>query len=254
MNHTARKSKRAEVPLDPNEGRNNPNDEFFRRQIFGFLISRKIELLALVALFLALIAFISQLKGCIEGPQVKLFPPDQVFIIEDGPYSDNKTRVRFGANMVYLNNAQKGFNGIVQHEYLRFFIGNKKYEHNWERFVEFEGPPGKLQIKNPKNVRPFSVDAGNTTSHQTYFIAWPKRCTDKDPQPSDVLENHAYWFDFINDLKRRVKQGELEYRLEFEARIYNEASCTTSCVFMIDENIVGAIESLRQYSPTCYSD
>ena len=37
------------------------------------------------------------------------------------------------------------------------------------------------------------------TSHQTYFIAWPKRCTTKDPQPCNVLENHAYWVDFIQD-------------------------------------------------------
>ena len=141
--------------------------------------------------------------------------------------------------MVYVNNAQKGYNGIVQHEYLRFYIGNKKYEHNWERFVEFEGPPGKIQINNPKNAKPFSVDSGDTTSHQTYFIAWPKLKAEKDPKPFNVLGNHAYWNDFIDELKRRVKRGDTKYKFEFESNIYNETSCKTSCFIIIDEKIVG---------------
>jgi hypothetical protein len=240
--------------IPPGKKKCNSSHEFFQKRPFGLLISRKIELLALAAFAIAMSTLFIQLKGCIEGPKVKLFPPDQVFLIKEGPYSDGKTRVRFGANMVYVNSAQKGYNGIVQHEYLRFYIGNKKYEHNGERFVEFEGSPGKIQINNPKNAKPFSVNAGDTTSHQTYFIAWPKRCTTKKPHPCDVLKNHVYWEDFIQDLKERVKQGDSEYRIEFEAQVFNEASCKTSCTFVIDKKIIGAIEYFGQYSPTCYSN
>jgi hypothetical protein len=229
-------------------------NEYFGKRPLGFLISKKIELLALAAFSIALSTLIFQIKGCMQGPEVVLFPPDQIFILKDESYSDCKPRVRFGATMVYVNNGQLGNNGIIQIESIKFSIGNKKYQHNWDKFAEFNGSPGSIQINNIETAKPFTVSSGDSKSHQTFFIAWPKRCTEKDPQPCNVLENHAYWDDFISELKTRVKKGETKYLFEFETSVYNESPVRTSCIIQIDNNIIGAIEIHKQYSPTCFSD
>lgn len=229
-----------------------PNDHF-PWQPFGLRISRKIELLALAAFLIATVTLVSQIRGCIRGPDVVLFPPDQIFILKDDAYKDGKARVRFGSTMVYVNKGQKGYSGIIKFEKIRFTINNKVYENFWERTGEFDGETGKIEFKYARVVKPFSVGAGDTASHQTYFIAWPKRCTGNVPSPCDPLENHAYWNDFISELNKKVAAGQKEYTFEFEAEVYNESSTSTSCSISINDKMVKAMEHFEQYSPTCYS-
>jgi hypothetical protein len=230
-----------------------PNDHFSWTP-FGLQISKKIELLALAAFIIATVTLISQIRGCIEGPDVVLFPPDQIFIMKDSSYTDGKARVRFGATMVYVNKGQKGYNGIVKFEKIRFRIKNKAYENFWERFGEFDGEPGKIEFKNPRSVKPFSVAAGGTASHQTYFIAWPQRCPSDHPEPCNPLENHTLWDDFVEELNSRVGRGEKEYTFEFKTEVYNESDISTSCSISINEKIVKTIEFYQEYSPTCFPD
>jgi hypothetical protein len=158
-------------------------------QIGRLFISRKLDVIAIVALLLALITAGGQLYSFWSGAKPKLLPPDQVFIWKDTSYTDGMARARFGASLIYVNSAEKGYGAIIRRELFYVTIAGKHYEQGWDEFVTFDG----FKATKPNPAKPFSVDGGDSQSHETAFAPWPKRCAVSSANLCDDEENHVHW-------------------------------------------------------------
>jgi hypothetical protein len=225
----------------------NSTEEAWR--VFGVLISRKIDVVAFAALFLSVGAVLVQLSAFFRGAELTLLPPDQVFIVRDDNYSDGKSRARFGTTLIYVNRGEKGYSQIVRREVAYIKGAGKDREQGWDSFVTFDG----FKPQKPSPATPFAIDGGESKSHQTYFIPWPKHCPPSNTG-CDVMENHIYWDDFIAELRRLVSQGNRHLQFRFAAEVIDGKPIPTSCSIDIDANIVSAIELYHGYNPTCFPD
>jgi hypothetical protein len=214
------------------------------------LLSRKVDLLALAAFLLSVATISIQLSAWLKGPNLKLLPPDQVFIWKQMAYSDKIPRALFGATLIYVNKGEKGYAAIIRRETVNVAMSGKAFEQGWDKFTTFAA----AKPTDGKPAIPFSVDGGATETHQTMFVPWPRHC----PQPADgcdVQENHIKWADFIDELHRLVKAGQKEFEFKFTTEMIDSKPITTSCKIAIDEPTVMAIDQSQfYYAPTCYSD
>jgi hypothetical protein len=215
--------------------------------IGGLLISRKLDVIALVALVLSVTSIGVQMRAFLKGEDVKLLPPDQVFIWKDNTNPDGP-RARIGATLIYVNTAEKGYPAVVRRELAYVNIGGKELEQAWDEFVKFDGytPP------KGEPVLPFALDGGDAKSHQTTFIAWPKDCPPTAASQCNILENHIFWNQFVDELTRLVQAGQREYEFKFKAEIFERQSKTAACRIAINAAIVGAIVQGNGYNPTCF--
>jgi len=220
--------------------------------IGGMLLSRKIDVVAFTALFLSIATITIQLSAYFKGARLTLLPPDQVFIRRDDSYTDKIPRARFGATLIYVNTGEKGYASIVRRESVVVKIDGKDFEQGWDQFVVFDGPKPKKGSDEP--AKPFPVDGGDTKTHQTDFIPWPKRCPRAQATCPELEENHVHWDMFMNELRRLTKAGQYEYEFDFAAEVYGADKITASCKIHFDADTVDAIEMGRGYSPTCYAD
>jgi hypothetical protein len=204
----------------------------------------------LAAFLLSGAAITIQISAWLKGPNLKLLPPDQVFIGKK-TYSDNVARALFGATLIYVNKGEKGYTAIVRREAIVLTIAGKTFEQGWDKFTTF----AEAKPADGKPAIPFSVDGGATETHQTMFVPWPKRC----PQPAkgscSVQENHIKWVEFIDELRRLVTAGQSEFEFKFKTETIDSKSITVSCKIAIDGPTVAAIDQYQgYYAPTCYSD
>lgn len=220
--------------------------------IGGMLLSRKIDVVAFAALFLSIATITIQLSAYFKGARLTLLPPDQVFIRRDDSYTDKIPRARFGATLIYVNTGEKGYASIVRRETVVVKIAGKDYEQGWDEFVVFDGSVPKKGGDEP--AKPFPVDGGDTKSHQTDFIPWPKRCPKAQATCPELEENHVHWDAFINELRRLTKAGQYEFEFKFAAEVYGGDTVTASCKIHFDSPTVDAIEMNHGYNPTCYAD
>jgi hypothetical protein len=215
------------------------------------LLSRKIDLLALAALLISITTLSIQLSAWLKGPNLKLLPPDQVFIWKQASYSDNVPRALFGATLIYVNSGEKGYAAIIRREAIHVAIAGRDFEQGWDKFATFAA----AKPADGKPAIPFSVDGGATDTHQTMFIPWPRHCPQPANGPCDVQENHIKWTDFIDELHRLAKAGQKEFEFKFTTEMMDSKSISASCKIAIDEPTVAAIDQSQfYYAPTCYSD
>jgi hypothetical protein len=216
----------------------------------GVLISRKIDVVAFAAFFISIATITLQLSAYFKGAKLKLLPPDQIFIRKDDAYSDGAPRARFGATLIYLNNGEKGYAAIVRRELAHIVVGGIDFEQGWDNFVTYEG----WMPTKPEPAKPFSVDGGESKSHQTDFIPWPRRCLKSAQATCNVLGNHIHWEQFINVLRRFVQAGQSEFEFKFTAEVIGGEPAASSCKIAIDSAIVNAIDYHHGYNPTCFSE
>jgi hypothetical protein len=216
--------------------------------IHGVLLSRKIDVVAFAAFFLSISTILIQFSAWFKGADLKLLPPDQVFFWKDENYSDRKPRARFGATLIYVNKGDKGYAAIVSREIVHVTVAGKDFEQGWDKFVTFSG----FMPTKDEPAKPFSVDGGDSESHQTNFIPWPRWCPASAQGGCNVQENHIHWDVFINELRRLVQAGQREFGFRFVAQVIDGKPSIASCKIAIDTAIVAAIDSLGGYNPTCF--
>lgn len=216
----------------------------------GVVLSRKIDLVAFAAFFLSIGTIVIQLSAWFKGADLKLLPPDQVFIWK-AEYSDNVPRALFGATLIYVNKGEKGYGAIVRREAVHVTVAGKDFEQGWSRFTTFKD----AKPTNDKPAIPFSVDGGAAETHQTAFVPWPRECSAPAQTSCDVQQNHVKWVDFISELRRLVKAGQREYKFTFTSEtIDNGVLPAASCKIAIDEPTISAIDQFQPYGPTCFPE
>jgi hypothetical protein len=215
---------------------------------FPFLeIERKTDLLAFAALLIALSSVIYQIHGFFKGPDVKMFPPEQVFIKAFSYYQGAGFYVRFGARLAYVNEGRLGYNDVLRKESMFFSLGGKEYEQTWQAFESFDLKENELISHHISNAHPIPINAGSAVSHETYFAPWPVRCP-KAVQKCDKWKNYLKWDDFVKKLE---SVQELTFR--FKSETYSGSTLTTECTIDIDEAFIKGLKKRKWHAPSCWS-
>lgn len=214
---------------------------------FPFLeIERKTDILAFAAFLLALSSVIYQIHSFLKGPDVKMFPPEQVFITAFS-YPGTGFYVRFGARLAYVNEGRLGYNDVLRRESMFYSLGGKEYEQTWQTFESFDLKESKLIPHYISDAHPITINAGSAVSHETYFAPRSVRCTSAN-RDCNKWKNYLKWDDFIKELSKVQK---LTFR--FKSETYSGSTLLAECTIDIDEALIERIKKRKWHAPSCWS-
>jgi len=138
------------------------------------------------SMVLGVLAFLWNVWNWFEGAEVNLFSPDQVTIARSDqvsyPMRGEAPYVLFILKMSYTNEGAPQYSSVVRRERLVLELpGRNPVEHHWFRVVSADiGKQGdKLVVNRLHESRPFPVQAGSATSHETLFQPWPHKCPEE---------------------------------------------------------------------------
>jgi hypothetical protein len=214
------------------------------KNFFGIEIERKTNILSFVAFVLSVLALLHQIYGFFQGPDVKLFPPDQILIFSKKLGKDYY--LMFAAPMAYVNKGQIGYNAVVKRELISFVIGGKTYEHHWQEFITSScDENNKLKIDKKEEAQPLLINAGNTISHETLFL--PHTIKSRNGNESNKWKNYLKWKDFYNALA-----GMKELKIEFISDVYDKKPLKISRIIYIDDNLLSLLKKYGWAAPSCW--
>ncbi len=191
---------------------------------FGLKLKRETDIVAPVALVLALGSASFQAWVYFRGPEVQLFPPDGVTIFPSD-YPTKRGPLRFETRMAYVNTAEPGYNAILRRETLTFSIAGNSYTQVWNKFVKPYTEGDKLVLDPDSPAAPLPLTAGSATSHETYF--WPKQIIcEQTPGTCNEWANSLDWDTLLKSLKGGVKQ----IQFDLVAEVYGHDNLTATCV------------------------
>jgi hypothetical protein len=218
-------------------------------KILGLHIARKTEILALAAFVISLSGLSWQLFNYWRGPVVRLFPSDQIVLTSTNTlghrYAGQENLVDLVATMSYVNDGDIGHNAIVRRELIRFKFAGREVEHRWYDFVSSDVVNGKLALNRQGEARPFAVNAGSATSHETLFTAWEIDCP-ADDKGCNAAANYVRWDDFLNAIKT---SNTIE--ITTLAEVYSGGTLSASCVIRLRDWEVAFLEKEQWLAPTC---
>lgn len=205
--------------------------------IFGFVIVTKADLLAAAAFLLSLTTVVYQFSSWLKGPSPSVYPPDLVYIFFD-QYANNKTVVRFAAQLSFVNTAEPGHDAIVREITLE--VNDKKIDNKnnlaireqWLSFVTIWRDKIELRVVPKEAAHPFPVVAGGAASNTVSFAPVEQVCgpsmktTPPTSPPCEPDQSFVTDTDFLNAI-----HGIDSITLNFTTRIVGTtnpllASCT----------------------------
>ena len=172
-----------------------------RFKIFGIEIERKTDILAFAAFVISIGGLIGQLAILLRGPDVSLYPPENVLITKD-----DRNFLRLSALMIYINTGSSGYNDIVKKEKVFFTLGNKKIEFNWDDYIDATANGDKLNLNRKSDAIPEQVNAGGVLTHETYFAPWETR----EGKDTTFIE----WKKFLSEIS---SQKQIDFTFYFES-------------------------------------
>ena len=212
----------------------------------GLEIERKTNIIALAAFFLALGGVLFQAIAYFRGPEVNLFPPDQVVLRAQVYPLDNQKYMTLIARMAYVNTGQPGYNGTLRRETVRLRLDTQDYEWVWYRFLSTDAKGTELQRVDKGEAKPLPVTAGSSESHETEFVPRRVRC-----QPNQTgCDTNANFLDKEQLLAALEKQGQL--RFTFITEIYGEQSVTVTCTVDVDAGLRLALKEYDWMAASCW--
>ncbi len=220
-------------------------------RVLGIEIERKTDILAAAAFVMALGSALFQGAMLLRGPELILFPPEQI-LIRGEKYASGRVWVRFAAQMAYVNTGHVGHNAAVGREALRFSLGDDSYEQSWQTFESFHAPKGKLVSEERKAAHPFTVAAGSVVGHETYFAPRSERIQgdprSRSPKPGAGARNFLEWDTF---LARLSDLAQVDF--EVEAHVYGKNALVATCSVQVTEKLLKRLEKRGWAAPSCFS-
>ena len=206
-------------------------------KILGIEIERKTDILALAAFIISIGSLLSQVVLLLRGADITLYKPEQI-LIKSHEYPDGKSYMRLSATMTYRNSGSPGYNDTIRKEKVFFTINEKKYELNWDDYIDSTAKEKEIIITKKTDAVPTQVDAGSVVVHETYFAPWPA-------EGDDPSANYIEWNDFIEKIS---SQKSLLFKFHFES--FDGKKEEVSCKVVVSE----FIKHLKQKgwsAPTC---
>lgn len=214
-------------------------------RVLGIEIERRTDILAFAAFLMALGNVVYQAALAFRGPDIHLFPPEQLVILGE-QYPSGKRYVRFAAKMSYVNDGSVGYNAAVVGESLHFQLGDTQYEQRWQTFESFQRSPDdplKLESLKTEDAHPFTLAAGSTVGHETYFAPRKRAFVLEDERAQSYLE----WPAFLEQLEKLP-----EVRFELRAEVHGMAPEHVGCTIRVDDELRDKLEQRGWYAPSCY--
>jgi hypothetical protein len=205
----------------------------------------KLDPLALAALVLSLIAAIAQLVSWVQGPSVRLIPPDRVALYTQiAP--DGSVAIRIAAYMSYANVAQASYGDVVRLERATLKIGELESTQRWNAFGELKDDA----ISRTADAAPQPLPGQSAVTHLTLFTPVPLVC----PERSEACD---YMKDYISpeELKKALLRAS-RLQFQFEIERFNGNKLATSCQVPLTplarEKLDHIVTTL--FYATCYPD
>lgn len=208
---------------------------------FGIEIEKKANILSLVAFLLSLSSILYQLWGYMRGPDVRMFPPDQVLFMTET--MGKKEYMLIIAPMTYVNKGQAGYNAVLKEERVSFTLKGKKYEQKWVGIVNSSSSDSRLKVEGKDTAHPMTINAGSAISHETKFS--PRSFPTREP---DRWRNFLVWDDFLAGLS-----GLKELELEFVTEIYGERPEKAKCKVILDSDFIKRLQEKKWSAPSCWT-
>ncbi len=165
-------------------------------RIFGFSLSREINVIALIALFLSLSSLGWQAWTLYRGPQVELRIGDRLnLLFESNPTRPGVLFLKVNARLSYVNRGAVGRDAIVTNEILHIFFGERQpYEYRWLHFENLlPDPEDRTAVASDATpAHDFIVPGAGVASHQTTFAAFPGAPLDDEDARAVVLAWPAF--------------------------------------------------------------
>jgi hypothetical protein len=212
-------------------------------------IKRTTDVLAFVAFILSVVGLLAQLRDYLRGPDVVFFAPEQVTL-----GSSRAFKVDFQddflvatAIMSYVNYAPVGFNAVVAREYIRFQIGDMKYQYIGHETVSTSSELGVLNVKKKDDSGPFAVGAGSAVSHEVLFEPHPVKCSAYDPECAGSLSKIS-WDDF-----KLATNKNPTFTVTLLADVYSKTTISAQCTVTLGHYDLAAFakEDRKWSAPNC---
>ncbi|MBT3534188.1 MAG: hypothetical protein HN478_09935 [Rhodospirillaceae bacterium] len=213
--------------------------------MLGFEIEKRTDFLALAAFIIALLGALYQVFGFLKGADVKLFSPPQVLMLSSANSAGEQV-VQIHARMALVNSGEPGYHASVSSMNVRFQLGGKTYEQNWQLFQTYDNKQDVLVPHFVSDARPFPIKAGSADSHETLFAPHPIRCRDRD-EICNKWKNIIYFRDFLAAIE---KLHELAFT--FTAEIFGESRVSITCVVDMDDDVRDNLIFNGWSAPICW--
>ena len=218
-------------------------------RFLGIEIERRTDVLAFAAFLLAAANAVYQVHLLLRGPEVVLFPPEQI-LIKAERYPENRVMVRFAAKMAYVNVGSPGHNAAITSEGLRFDLGGKTYRQGWQAFTSFQvvaeeggtaaGERSALSTSKMEDANPFTIGSGSTVAHETFFA--PNSALEALPDSDSYLR----WADLLDGL-----EGQRELTFVLTARVHGRGARRQVCTIEVDDRLKQRLRERSWYAPSC---
>jgi hypothetical protein len=214
-----------------------------RIPICGIEIDKKTDILSLAAFLLALAGILYQVYGFFQGPQVILFPPEQIAISPFKIVPTGKEYVRFVVPMSYVNKAQPGYNAVVKKELITFTLGDQSYVHKWQEFGSSTSDNGNFAFVKKSDAQPITINSGSSESHETFFAPFSLRATALQ-KGEDKYKNYLQWQTFLAELSKNKK-----IRITVVAEIYSKADLKLKCELDFNDPMIEFLVKKKWTAP-----
>jgi len=217
--------------------------------LFGIAVERKTDILAATAFLLSVAGITYQVLNFIRGPDIVVFPTQQLLIMPF-TYSAANTNeyVRFAADFAYVNKGDVGYNAIIKSEKLRYALGTNVYEQQWQSFESFTSTNNGVLISTSSSIVQFqTVNGGSCVSHETLFA--PRSVvTNKDNENAVSYDNFVTWNDFIT----RLSQAK-EFRFELISETFETKKPVVKKMrLFVTEGLLENLRAKKWSAAACY--
>ncbi len=236
--------------------------------VFGIQIERKLDIANLATLIISLLTALYVGYNYLRGPQLVMGQP-QTLTIWAANYEGAGTAMAVGAELLYLNKAEPGYNGAIAYEFVEFTFNGRTYRFRDHAQVSFEyrdSPPGcatyiplgqplylddgtavfgcqakiqpggtankKLLIQHPQPVE-HVVPGASGASHETEFIPSRVECATDEPActPGTRWLPWKDWMAWMAPYKAKDKETKLHFKTGL--RLINGTEISKDCVITI---------------------
>jgi hypothetical protein len=215
-------------------------------RLFGFLLSREINVIALIALFLSLSSLGWQAWTLYRGPQVELRIGDRVnLLFESNPARPGVLFLKVNARLSYINRGAVGRDAIVTNEILHIFFGERKpYEYRWLHFENLlPDPKDRTAVASDATpAHDFIVPGAGVASHQTTFAAFPEAPLEDKEARAVVLA----WPAFL-----RLVQEDASVEFVFTGIEIGGRQHSRRCRLTVTEEMVEVLDALAWITAHC---
>ena len=215
------------------------------KNIFGLIIERKTNFVALSAFILSFITLgwtsISYVIGYLRGPEITFIIPDDVILFANlCEQNKNIQFIEIIASIAYSNTGWRGHNDVLLDEKIRMKLGNNpniqlkaddivKIHDNNLSSKNFDcdkqskqGNYPRITIENISSAKRIVLGAGSVVDREVHYVVDSEVC---DPEWSECVKQYS-GLTYARFIEKEIRNIEIEFHANFLKDGYKRARCS----------------------------